>query len=82
MPTVAAGHAGRVQVRSLMTLRAVCPARCLATRSLVAGRASQPGNAMAIRPSHHIELVTPPVVALLRVVGGSVTIDAARMNKN
>ena len=76
-PAVPAGDAGSVQVCSLMTLRAVRAACGLAGRSLVAGGASQAGHAAAFLPTYHIELVPMSVVALLRIVGCGVAIEAA-----
>ena len=68
MPAVPAGDAGRVQIRSFMTVGAVRAAGGLAGRSLVAGGAGQTGNATTLRPTHDVELVPMPVLALLRIV--------------
>ena len=48
----------------------------------MASRASQPGNATVLRPAHHIELMTMPVLALLWIVGCGVAVEAARMNED
>ena len=81
VPAMPAGDAGRVQVCSLMTLRAVRRAGGLACRSLVAGGAGQTGDATALRPTHHVELVPMPVLALLRIVGCGVAVEAPRMSQ-
>jgi hypothetical protein len=49
---------------------------------LMATGAVQTGNAFAFRTTHDIRDVTTPVVALLRIVSGGVTVDAARMSQH
>jgi len=49
---------------------------------LMAACAVQTGNAFAFRTTHDIRDVTVPVVALLRIVRGGVTVDAARMSQH
>ena len=44
---------------------------------LVTTDAVQPGHAFAFRTAHDVRKMPVPIVALLRIVGGSVTVDAA-----
>ena len=49
---------------------------------LMASLASQSRNSLARRSSNYIRKMTMSIVALLWIVSGRVTIDAARMGKN
>ena len=49
---------------------------------LVTGGAREGGNAHACLTAHDIETMTVPVVALLRIVRGGVTVDAAWMGED
>ena len=51
-------------------------------RLLVASGAVQSRNTFAFRTTHDIRDVTMPIVALLWVVSGGVTVDAARMGQH
>jgi hypothetical protein len=48
---------------------------------LVTARAIQPRHTFAFRPTHDVRNVTVPIVSLLWVVSGRVTVDAARRNQ-
>ena len=49
---------------------------------LMAACTIQPGHAFAFRAAHDVGKVTTPVVALLRVICGGVTVDAARVGQD
>jgi hypothetical protein len=49
---------------------------------LVAARAIQAGDTLAFPTSHHVSRVTVPIVSLLWVVGGGVTVDTTRMDQD
>ena len=57
-------------------------ARAFGVGLLVAARTVQSGNAFALRTSNYVGEVTLTAIPLLWVIGGCVTVDAARMGQN
>jgi hypothetical protein len=54
----------------------------VSVRLLMTANAIQTRHASTFRTTHNVRDVTVPVVALLWIVGGSVTVDAARMGEH
>src|SRR5438034_1815054 len=57
-------------------------ARAVGVGLLVAARTVQSGNAFALRTPNYVGEVTLTAIPLLWVIGGCVTVDAARMDQN
>ena len=57
-------------------------ARAVGVGLLVAARTVQSGNAFALWASNYVGEVTLTAIPLLWVIGGCVTVDAARMGQN
>ena len=49
---------------------------------LMTGNTLKRRNTLAVRPAHHIGEVAMPIVALLRIIGSGVAVDAARMGQH